>query len=182
TLTSAEYPNHPLQQMNNNRGIFEPQEGFAPVNPGKSPFAVADDAPASPFAVVAEPDSPFASLKDDHPARLTPEPGRPAKIPERRPEAPAESGSPFSQEPPAFGASPFETPSSPFAVADKAPSAPSSPFAVASEPPPVPVGPSPAVSAAIAAASSAAVPSPVPAAPAPVAEPVPAPAPVQAAA
>lgn len=165
--------------MSNNRGIFEPQEGFAPVPPSKSPFAIADDAPTSPFAVVAEPESPFASLRDDHPARLTPEPGRPAKLPERRPEVPMEARSPFSQEaaPSAFGASPFDSPvpASPFGGVEKA-AAPSSPFAAAAqEPPPVPVvDPAPAATAVTSGAVAAA---PAPASSAPVETPAPSPAP-----
>lgn len=156
------------------RGIFEPQEGFAPVNPAQSPFAVADDAPASPFAVVAEPDSPFASLKDDHPARLSPEAGRPARLPERRSEVPADAASPFSQDPAPFGGSPFEASSSPFAAAEPAPAASTSPFAVAAEPVAA-SGPSPAVSAAIAAAAATPTAASAAAAPAP-AEPTPVPA------
>ncbi len=170
--------------MSNNRGIFEPQEGFAPVPPSKSPFAIADDASASPFAVVAEPESPFASLRDDHPARLTPEPGRPAKLPERRPEAPVEARSPFSQEPApsAFGASPFDgpVPASPFGAVEKA-AAPSSPFAaVAQEPPPVPAAePAPP---AIPETPKAVAAAPAPANPAPVEAPAPASTPAPAAA
>lgn len=160
------------------RGIFEPQEGFAPVNPAKSPFAVADDAPASPFAVVAEPESPFASLKGDNPTRLSPEGGSPARIPERRSDALADSGSPFSQDPAPFGASPFEASPSPFAAAEPATAASASPFAVAAEPVAV-SGPSPAVSAAIAAAAATPASASAQATVAP-AEPAPAPAtPVQ---
>ncbi|MDB6076577.1 MAG: hypothetical protein JWO82_324 [Akkermansiaceae bacterium] len=148
--------------MSSNRGIFEPQEGFAPAPPAKSPFAVAsEDASSSPFAVVPEPESPFAAMKDEHPHRLTPESGRPAKVPERRPEpAATEARSPFSQEP-VFGSSPFEAaPASPFSVPEKPIPAPaSSPFSFSPEPvqastaPAMTSAPSSAVSAAIAAAA-----------------------------
>jgi hypothetical protein len=143
--------------MSSTRGIFEPQEGFAPASTPKSPFAVAgEDSSSSPFAVVPEPESPFAAMKDEHPHRLTPESGRPAKVPERRTEpTAAEARSPFSQEP-IFGSSPFETatPSSPFSVPERPlPSAPSSPFSFSPEPAAASAAPSSAVSAAIAAAA-----------------------------
>lgn len=151
--------------MNSSRGIFEPQEGFAPAPPAKSPFAVADEGPvSSPFAVVAEPESPFASLREDNPPRLAADPNRPVKLPERRPtagEMPAvESRSPFASDAP--GTSPFEAPApagSPFsAAAVAAPAAPaSSPFAFVQEPPPIP----PAVPV-----HQAAAPAPAPVAPA----------------
>lgn len=145
--------------MNSSRGIFEPQEGFAPAPAAKSPFAVADEGPAaSPFAVVAEPESPFAALREESPPRLAPDSGRPVKLPERRPAAgdppAAEARSPFAPE--AMAPSPFDGPvavDSPFATAAPAPApaaapaaapAPAaSPFAFAQEapvatPPPVP--------------------------------------------
>lgn len=159
--------------MNSSRGIFEPQEGFAPAPPAKSPFAVADEGAAtSPFAIVSEPESPFASMKDDHPTRLAAEPGRPVKLPERRPAAGEmpEARSPFAAEA-ATSPSPFDAPApaaSPFASspppvpAAAAPAPASSPFGFAAEP----AAPAP-VAAAIAAAAAA-----------PVAEPAPAPAPV----
>lgn len=160
--------------MNSSRGIFEPQEGFAPAPPAKSPFAVADDGPTnSPFAVVSEPESPFASLRDDNPARAAADPSRPVKLPERRPAAgelpSAEVRSPFAPE--ASATSPFEAPapaSSPFAAAPAAAAAPaSSPFAFAQEPPPIP----PAVPVQqVAAPVSAPAPAPVAAA-APVSAP-----------
>ncbi len=149
--------------MNSSRGIFEPQEGFAPAPPSKSPFAVADESPAtSPFAIVSEPESPFAAMKDDHPTRIAADPGRPAKLPERRPaagEAPqGEVRSPFAAE---ASASPFEAavPSSPFgATPPSVPAAPAtSPFGFTQEP---------------------AVVAPAPATPPPVATPVAAPEPV----
>ncbi|WP_052573320.1 hypothetical protein [Haloferula sp. BvORR071] len=136
--------------MNSSRGIFEPQEGFAPAPPAKSPFAVADDGPAaSPFAVVAEPESPFAALREENPPRLAPDPNRPVKLPERRPAAgdppPIEARSPFAPE--AMTPSPFEAPVSadaPFATPApaSAAAAAASPFSftqeVAATPPPVP--------------------------------------------
>lgn len=154
--------------MNSSRGIFEPQEGFAPAPPSKSPFAVADEGPAaSPFAIVSEPESPFAAMKDDHPTRLAADPGRPVKLPERRPaagEVPvAEARSPFAAE--SAAPSPFEAPapaSSPFAgspppVPAAAPA--SSPFGFAQEPAPAPAAaPAPAP-----AAGPVAVPAPEPA-------------------
>lgn len=176
--------------MNSSRGIFEPQEGFAPAPPSKSPFSVADEGPASsPFAIVSEPESPFASMKDDHPARAAVDPGRPAKLPERRPAAgeapPLDARSPFASEP--LAQSPFDAPAasvSPFGstpppVPASAPA--SSPFAFAQEPAPAaaPVAAPAAapVEAVAAAAPVAATPAPAPAAaPAPVAAPAAAPA------
>jgi hypothetical protein len=161
--------------MNSSRGIFEPQEGFAPAPPSKSPFAVADEGPASsPFAIVSEPESPFAAMKEDHPTRLAADPGRPVKLPDRRPaagEVPvAEARSPFAAE--SAAPSPFDAPapaSAPFAgspppVPAAAPAA--SPFGFAHEPAPVPA-PAPAAPAPAAAAPAAAAPA---SAPAPVAE------------
>lgn len=154
--------------MNSSRGIFEPQEGFAPAPPAKSPFAVADEGPAaSPFAVVSEPESPFASLREENPPRLAPDPNRPVKLPERRPAAgdppPLEARSPFAPES-TMAPSPFDAP----AVVD-------SPFATAA---PAPVA---AAAAAAAAASSPFAFSPEPVA-APAPPPAPAPAPVAVAA
>lgn len=165
--------------MNSSRGIFEPQEGFAPVPPAKSPFAVADEGPAaSPFAVVAEPESPFAALREENPPRLAPDSGRPVKLPERRPAAgdppAAEARSPFAPE--AMAPSPFDGPvavDSPFATAAPA-SAPAaaapaaSPFAFAQEtpaaaPPPVPAAAAAPVQHVVATVS---VPSPTHQAPA----------------
>lgn len=171
--------------MNSSRGIFEPQEGFAPAPPSKSPFAVADDGSASsPFAIVSEPESPFASMKDDHPTRLAADPGRPAKLPERRPAAgempPADARSPFASEP--VGQSPFDAPVasvSPFGatpppVPASAPA--SSPFAFAHEHAPAPA-PAPVAAAPEPVAAPAYAPAP---APAPVATPAYAPAPAPA--
>lgn len=157
--------------MNSSRGIFEPQEGFAPAPPSKSPFSVADDGPASsPFAIVSEPESPFASMKDDHPPRAVVDPGRPAKLPERRPAAgeavTLDARSPFASEP--LAQSPFDAPaaavspfgSSPPPVPASAP--PSSPFAFAQEPAPAAT---PAPVAASAPAEVAVASAPAPAAP-----------------
>lgn len=152
--------------MNSSRGIFEPQEGFAPAPPAKSPFAVDDDGPAtSPFAIVSEPESPFASLKEDHPAAVAADPAGAAKIPDRRPaagEEPAkESRSPFAAENSTSSASPFG--SSPPPVPTSAPA--SSPFGFAEEAPvakPVEAPAKPAETPA-APAPAAAVPAPAPA-------------------
>jgi hypothetical protein len=162
--------------MNSSRGIFEPQEGFAPAPPAKSPFAVADESPAnSPFAIVSEPESPFASMKDEHPARPVADPGRPAKLPERRPAAgdlpTADARSPFAAEP--LGQSPFEAPAASAAPFGSTPppvpaSAPtSSPFGFAQEATPAPA---PVKAEPVAAAAPAPAPAPAPsAAPAPAA-------------
>jgi hypothetical protein len=158
--------------MNSSRGIFEPQEGFAPAPPAKSPFAVADEGAAtSPFAIVSEPESAFAAMKDDHPTRLAAEPGRPVKLPERRPAAgeTPEARSPFAAEV-SSNPSPFDAPApatSPFASSPPPvpAAAATSPFGYAAEPA-VAAAPAP-IAAAIAAAAAA-----------PVAEPAPAPAPV----
>jgi len=148
--------------MNSSRGIFEPQEGFAPTPPPKSPFAVADDGQAtSPFAVLTEPESPFAAMKDDGAPRGVAEPGRPVKLPERRPAA----GESFASE----ARSPFATESAP-ASSFEAPVPAASPFA--STPPPVPAA-APAASPFAFAQDPAAT----PAAPAPSAAPATAPAP-----
>jgi hypothetical protein len=164
--------------MNSSRGIFEPQEGFAPAPPAKSPFAVADEgAASSPFAVVSEPESPFASLREDNPPRLVPDPGRPVKLPDRRPAAgdppSLEGRSPFAAE---GTGSPFEAPvaaTSPFATTaaatPAAAPASSSPFAfsqdpVPAAPPAVPVQQVAAPAPAAVEATPAAAPAPAPAA------------------
>lgn len=144
--------------MNSSRGIFEPQEGFAPAPTAKSPFAVADDGPgASPFAVFSEPESPFASLKDEQ----LPHAGAPTKLPERRPAG--------SDLPSGEVRSPFATEAAPLSSFESS-AAPSSPFG--STPPPVPAsgGQSPFGFAqeapAAAPVSAPVVPPPVSAAPA----------------
>jgi hypothetical protein len=169
--------------MNNSRGIFEPQEGFAPAPPSKSPFAVADEGQAgSPFAIVAEPESPFASMKDEPSSRLAGDAGRPAKLPERRPaagEPPAlDARSPFASEP--LAQSPFDPPASAVSPFGSAPppvpatNPASSPFggssAAVAEPPAaveVPPTPEPAPPAPAAAAPAPVASTPV----APAAEP-----------
>ena len=167
--------------MNSSRGIFEPQEGFAPAPAAKSPFAVADEGPAaSPFAVVSEPDSPFASLREETPPRLAPDPNRPVKLPERRPAAgdppPVEARSPFAPE--AMAPSPFDAPvavDSPFATAAPAtapaPAAASSPFAFAQEPVAAPAPASAPASSPVPQTASAPVSTPPPISATPVAEP-----------
>ncbi|OYV06812.1 MAG: hypothetical protein CFE26_04320 [Verrucomicrobiales bacterium VVV1] len=66
--------------MNTSRGIFETFPGQAPA---ASPFTVVPEpAPASPFAQ-ARPDSPFAMADDTNGARAL-EPGKPAKLPDKR--------------------------------------------------------------------------------------------------
>jgi hypothetical protein len=172
--------------MNSSRGIFEPQEGFAPAPPAKSPFAVADEGPAtSPFAIVSEPESPFAAMKDDHPTRLAAEPGRPVKLPERRPAAgeTPEARSPFATESSA-SPSPFDAPApatSPFASSPPpvpASTSASSPFGFAAEPA---AAAAPAPAAAAAAATVAPAPAAIPAAETPAPAPAPAATPVAAA-
>ena len=165
--------------MNSSRGIFEPQEGFAPAPPAKSPFAVADEgAASSPFAVVSEPESPFASLREDNPPRLVPDPGRPVKLPDRRPAAgdppSLEARSPFAAE---GTGSPFEAPvaaTSPFATTaaatPAAAPASSSPFAFSQDP--VPAAPPAVPVQQVAAPAPAAVEATPVAAPAPVTAPV----------
>ena len=149
--------------MSEDKGIFEPKEGFASEPPPRSPFAV-DDTVDSPFASAPDGKSPFA-MADDGASKSKPEG---TKIPEKRSE-PFASGtnkSPFGYEPPVagFGGSPFEgaaTPAqeaskdSPFAVDDASKDAPSkekpaaaSPFSEAK------AGPSDAVTAAVAAAAA----------------------------
>ncbi|TAE78248.1 MAG: hypothetical protein EAZ65_04910 [Verrucomicrobia bacterium] len=76
--------------MNSNRGIFEPQEGFAPTPPATSPFAVASTgAGSSPFASLPELESPFAAMREDFAPRG-------GLDPERREPFAQESRSPFS--------------------------------------------------------------------------------------
>jgi hypothetical protein len=156
--------------MSNPRGIFDsypgqspapspfavvpdsvPQSPFAvaPESAPASPFAAAYDAPAaSPFAPVTRTDSPFAAA-DDSAAHRPLEPGKPARIPEKRKtESPfqmvdAKEG--FGLEPAApaqqFAPSPFEMApaSSPFAAAPvQSTAVPASPFAFEAAPAPAP--------------------------------------------
>lgn len=160
--------------MSNNKGIFEPQEGFAA--PPKSPFAV-DDAPANPFtSAPAEPKSPFAVAGDEPATRLTPQSEPFASSPAKSPfasEADERPSSPFSQvateEKPAPAPSPFaqaapeEPKPAPSPFAQAAPEEPaSSPFAQAE-----PEKPKPAPEPAPAAASWTSAPEPAAKEPAP---------------
>jgi hypothetical protein len=156
--------------MSNPRGIFDsypgqppapspfavvpdqaPQSPFAvaPESAPASPFAAAYDAPAaSPFAPVTRIESPFAGA-DDNAVHRPLEPGKPARLPEKRKaESPfqmvdAKEG--FGLEPaapvPQFAPSPFEMApaSSPFAAAPSQPAAvQASPFAFETAPSPAP--------------------------------------------
>lgn len=163
----------PVQQqdiMSNDKGIFEPQEGFAA--PPKSPFA-ASDAPTSPFGTAESPtppQSPFAVAGSGHPSP----PASPFGTVESKPAA-----SPFGTAEPKSSASPF-------APAQEAPAA--SPFGTApkSEPAASPFGKSPVEESPKPAAASPFGHPVVEAkkeeapAPAPKAEPTPAPAPAPA--
>lgn len=132
--------------MSTNRGIFEsfPNQ---PASQPDSPFAVAPEQTpepvSSPFTAVARQESPFSVVDEAAEAHQV-EPGKPAKLPERRKmESPfqvAEPSEGFGFEAPArpFGASPFEAvaPSSsaapaPFASATTQPA--SSPFSSESQ-------------------------------------------------
>lgn len=187
--------------MSTTRGIFESFPNQPTTRPD-SPFAVVPEsaaapaAAASPFTAVARQDSPFTVVSEGSEARAV-EPGRPARVPERRrTESPfqvAEPSEGFGFEAPAkpYTAAPFEAtpvavpaPTSPFAATPQPAAA--SPFSV--EPP---RGPSPTTQAAIAAfgnwdapaTPAAAVPQafaqPTPAAFAQAPTPAPAPAPEQ---
>ncbi|MBK1827592.1 hypothetical protein [Haloferula rosea] len=108
--------------MSKEKGIFEPQEGFA--SPPKSPFAV-DESAKNPFAAPAEaPKSPFAVAGDDEEAtRLKPE------AESSSPFASGQGKSPFGFEPPAASTSPFGVDESP-----KSAEPASSPFGGSPEP------------------------------------------------
>ncbi len=101
--------------MSNNKGIFEPQEGFA--TPPKSPFAT-DETPNNPFAGDSgsgAPSSPFAVAGE---GRAPAPPASPFGVsPESKPVSPfgvpASSASPFAAEPTPASASPFGTPAKP---------------------------------------------------------------------
>ncbi len=146
--------------MSTNRGIFEsfPNQ---PVNRQDSPFAVVHEAadPAStpsPFTAVARQESPFSVV--DEPVESRPvEPGRPARVPERRKqESPFQVAEPlegygFEAPAKAFAASPFEaapasTPAAAFPFSTPPAQAPPSPFSIEPQ-----RGPSPSTQAAIAA-------------------------------
>lgn len=127
--------------MSTNHGIFDnfPNASTARAD---SPFAVVPEsapaapATASPFTPVARHDSPFTVIDDAHESRPV-EPGRPAKLPERR-----KADSPFqvAEHPDGFA---FDAPprafSTPFEAAPAA--APASPFSVAPQQPAAPVAP-----------------------------------------
>lgn len=180
--------------MSTNRGIFESFPNQPAPRPD-SPFAVVHEpdaaaAAASPFTAVARQESPFTVV--DEPADTRPvEPGRPARVPERRKaespfqlaepsegfgfEAPAKpySSTPFEASSPA--ASPFSTPpqqaaASPFSVEPARSVSPSTQAAIAAfgnwqETPAA----SPVLAAAVPQAFAQPAPSPFSAAPAPVA-------------
>ncbi len=160
--------------MSNTRGIFEsfPNQSSTPSG---SPFTLAPDqvaevaTPFSPFTAVAKQESPFTVIEDASDPHQV-EPGKPAKVPERRrmdnPFQVADPSEGFGYEAPtrAFGSgsSPFESVAQPVAVAPASSpfspavspfstpaQAPSSPFAVAT-----PAGPSPTTQAALAAFSN----------------------------
>ncbi|MEP4078764.1 hypothetical protein [Haloferula sp.] len=171
--------------MSDDKGIFEPKEGFASEPPPRSPFAV-DETADSPFASAPEGKSPFA-VDDSEATRLKPEA---TKLPEKRSEpfASGENKSPFGYEPPVagFGGSPFEgspspSPSaakdSPFAVDESTKEEPAKETPVAASPfSEAKAGPSDAVAAAVAAAAGSPV-TPAASTPPPISntpEPVPA--------
>lgn len=177
--------------MSNDKGIFEPKEGFASEPPSRSPFAV-DDSVDSPFASTPDGKSPFAMNDGDSSGRLGPEG---TKIPEKRsdPFGSGDSKSPFGYEPPVagFGGSPFEgspSPSaskdSPFAMADVPKDEPKKEVAEATSPfgAPKSGAPSDAIAAAVAAAAGSpppldvSTPPPLTPTPEPASAPVPAPA------
>ena len=163
--------------MSTNRGIFEsfPNQ---PATRQDSPFAVvhepAKELAASPFTAVARQESPFTVI-DEAPDSRSVEPGKPAKLPERRKaDSPFQVAEPsegfgFEAPPRAFAASPFEIAPAPAATAPAPFSTPAqqpaaSPFSTEPQ-----RGPSQTTQAAIAAFSnwqeSQPVPAPTPAAP-----------------
>jgi hypothetical protein len=172
--------------MSNDKGIFEPKEGFASEPPSRSPFAV-DDAVDSPFASAPDRKSPF-SMNDDSSGRSD---SGGTNIPGKRsdPFGATDSKSPFGYEPPVagFGGSPFEgspSPSaskdSPFAMADVPKDDPQQKVAEATSPFAGPRSgvPSDAIAAAVAAAAGS-TPAPASSTPPPLTptpEPTPAPA------
>ncbi len=182
--------------MSNNEGIFEAVSGHQPV----SPFAaVAPGISPSPFMAVEK--SPFTVVDEPNGSRPV-EPGKPARLPERRAKSDspfqlAEEGADVGFEAVAPAASPFQPAAapSPFGLASS-PAPQQSPFAspayqaaptfagwaqpqaVAPAPQPVPqFQPAPAPFAPIQATPAFAAPAPAPA-PQVVAAPPPTPAPV----
>jgi len=95
--------------MSKDKGIFEPQEGFASGPSGKSPFSV-DETPNNPFAGGSDAKSPFSSDDDSAAAGSGPDKGS-------EPFASGSGKSPFDYQPPVagFGGSPFEGTPSPAA-------------------------------------------------------------------
>ena len=180
--------------MNTNRGIFESLPNQSATRPD-SPFEIFCEptvpvAAASPFTVVARVESPFKVVdKADHFRPV--EPGRPARVPERRkPESPfqiAEPSEGFGFEAPAkaYPVAPFEAPSaspqqqagaSPFSVeSQRGPSSASTQAVIAAfgnwQEPPVPGSlPAPVPQAFAQPTPSAFAPAPVPAGLAPVSQ------------
>lgn len=110
--------------MSNNQGIFQAVSGQQPI----SPFAPVAQGAAQPSPFMAVDKSPFVLVDETNGSRPV-EPGKPAKLPEKR----AKSDSPFQL---ADDGSPvgFE----PVVVSTFDPSAPSSPFALAPAASPAP--------------------------------------------
>ncbi|HSP41874.1 MAG TPA: hypothetical protein VLO11_03285 [Luteolibacter sp.] len=113
--------------MNSNRGIFESFPGGTD-KPADSPFTPAEpahSASSSPFATAPSESSPFAKVGEAAGPYKQPEPGKPAKLPERRkPDSPfsmAEPSEGFGFDAPAGGPSPF-TPAEPVAKPAASPS------------------------------------------------------------
>lgn len=169
--------------MNTSRGIFDTFPGQPPA---ASPFTVVPEtAPASPFAQVVRADSPFATAEDTNGARPL-EPGKPAKLPDKRrvgetpfQVADAKEGFGFEAAPPTFAASPFEVapPASPFAIANPAVTPPpvpqaASPFSY--EQAPAPAAPAAAAPTFGGWPQPAAPSTPVPVSPTPAPTPAPA--------
>lgn len=118
--------------MSANRGIFEafPQTNSPASQGGENPFSFAQEqAAGNPFSRVAEPenlfahqandhDSPFSTLPDVGSDRPIPEPGKPAKIPDRRPKSASDNpfqfapdmSQQFGYDAPMVQAVPYEAP------------------------------------------------------------------------
>ncbi|BCX49347.1 hypothetical protein HAHE_32550 [Haloferula helveola] len=153
--------------MSKDKGIFEPQEGFA--SPPKSPFSV-DDGPENPFAAPSGGSkSPFSVDEDEPATRLTSDDDKGSE-----PFASGQGKSPFGYEPPVagFGDSPFKEADEPKASSD-------SPFADSA---PEPAKESSESNAPFGDPAPAATPAPAPAASAPAPAPAPAPTPAPASA
>lgn len=148
--------------MSNDKGIFEPKEGFASGTPSRSPFAV-DDSPSNPFASDLGQKSPFSADSGDDVPRLNPE----SKPTAASPFASGSEKSPFSYDP-APATSPFADASEPA----KPEAAASSPFATV-EPQKAKESPAPKSDSPFGMASSSPAPASTPA-PAPASAPTPA--------